>query len=802
MPSRASIDSHLRKAVWYALDNQLYPTAVFTAERLVSEDDSDLDNYYLLVLCHYRMGKYKTAMHIAGGSVGDDGGGAGGRKEKHLGICYVYAQCMLKLGKYRSGCRALERLRTAPGIWPTGPAHLYSHSETERQYLPDVAAVECLLGHLYREYGDSKRAVDAYSAALKINPFLWEAFDGLCRLGVNMRVENIYHVTPAMLAARANWLDNPAAATDLVENSQNWDPFTATPAAGGSAHGPDKDMTSAPVPIKFRADVPPFMARTVDPDSFATPTASGSGGYGQLGADTTTDSDLFAADTATPIDQPRMVRARSRSSQITDAPRRPASAAGRHGRGGDAAAAGTRTASQQSTAVHSHLSHGQPGMASALPTRRSSRLHASGASAMTGTSLAGSTSAASTAKAAGGSRMASSSMPAPPVASSGIKGRLRTGFLKTRSVDGGTAAAAAAAPAPAAAAASETDLGDEIEVAHDDVERIEAEKYALQLFSVLASGFFALSRYECAKAIKIFDSLPATHRDSPWVLAQIGRANFEIVKYQEAEQVFQRLREIDPTRVQDMEIYSTLLWHLHKDVELSFLAHELVDIDRASPQAWCAIGNSFSLQKDHSQALKCFRRAAQLDPTFAYAYTLQGHEYASCEEYQAAQSAFRLAMRAEWRHYNAWYGLGMVFLKVGKFEVAEQHFRQAAAINPCNAVLLCCIGTALEKLRRFQEALEQYKLACEFQPKNALARFRKARLLVSLRQYPTAMEELTVLKDLAPDESNVHFLLGRLYKIVGDKPSAIRHFTTALNLDPKASHLIRDAIESLEAPAN
>ena len=36
---------------------------------------------------------------------------------------------------------------------------------------------------------------------------------------------------------------------------------------------------------------------------------------------------------------------------------------------------------------------------------------------------------------------------------------------------------------------------------------------------------------------------------------------------------------------------------------------ELNAIDRLSPQAWCALGNCYSLQKDHETALKTFQRA-------------------------------------------------------------------------------------------------------------------------------------------------------------------------------------------------
>lgn len=45
------------------------------------------------------------------------------------------------------------------------------------------------------------------------------------------------------------------------------------------------------------------------------------------------------------------------------------------------------------------------------------------------------------------------------------------------------------------------------------------------------------------------------------------------------------------------------------------------------------LGNFCSLQKDHESAVELFQRAIQLDPTFAYGYTLAGHEYFASEDY-------------------------------------------------------------------------------------------------------------------------------------------------------------------------
>lgn len=51
------------------------------------------------------------------------------------------------------------------------------------------------------------------------------------------------------------------------------------------------------------------------------------------------------------------------------------------------------------------------------------------------------------------------------------------------------------------------------------------------------------------------------------------------------------------TDPQGLEVYSTVLWHMKREVELSYLAQEAVTLDRQSPYAWCVMGNCFSLQK-------------------------------------------------------------------------------------------------------------------------------------------------------------------------------------------------------------
>jgi anaphase-promoting complex subunit 3 len=54
---------------------------------------------------------------------------------------------------------------------------------------------------------------------------------------------------------------------------------------------------------------------------------------------------------------------------------------------------------------------------------------------------------------------------------------------------------------------------------------------------------------------------------------------------------------VDPYRLRGLEVYSTVLWHCKREVELAQLAQNASSLDRHSPYAWCTMGNCFSLQK-------------------------------------------------------------------------------------------------------------------------------------------------------------------------------------------------------------
>ncbi|KAI8323528.1 TPR-like protein [Martensiomyces pterosporus] len=335
--------------------------------------------------------------------------------------------------------------------------------------------------------------------------------------------------------------------------------------------------------------------------------------------------------------------------------------------------------------------------------------------------------------------------------------------------------------------------------------------------------------YRAVQALLAFSALPVEQRNSAWGLCLLGRICFEAGRYPEAARAFESGHRLAPYRVRDMDIYSTLLWHMKREERLAQLAHAMISVGRNwSPEAWLTVANCFSLDGDHAAALKSLSRSIQLYKSshggitvvprgdsgaisgLAYAHTLAGHENVASDELDRAQQSFRTAIRINPRHYNAWYGMGMVYLRLGKLDLAEYHFKRALALNPQNPLLLQSAGAVYESRKDYLMALKVYErverlladgyaIVLSLGSHHALnfVVFKRARVLVVLGRFAEAASALELLLRRCPREFNVPFLLGQTYTKLRRYREAAACLTRALDIAPENGQSVREAFDAL-----
>jgi anaphase-promoting complex subunit 8 len=113
--------------------------------------------------------------------------------------------------------------------------------------------------------------------------------------------------------------------------------------------------------------------------------------------------------------------------------------------------------------------------------------------------------------------------------------------------------------------------------------------------------------------------------------------------------------------MEDVDIYSNMLYVMDKKAKLGKLAHEYAELDRNRAEVCCLIGiskllevaretdrirtgNYYSSRADHTKAIIYFKRSLMLNRDYLPAWTLMGHEYVELKNSHAAIEAYRKAV--------------------------------------------------------------------------------------------------------------------------------------------------------------
>ena len=324
-------------------------------------------------------------------------------------------------------------------------------------------------------------------------------------------------------------------------------------------------------------------------------------------------------------------------------------------------------------------------------------------------------------------------------------------------------------------------------------------KNITQLLNVFSDIIKKISNYDCAAALDLLlIKIPPNQFKSCFVYTLIGRCYFELAKYKDAEKYYNLSILLDPSYLTGLEYYSSVLWHLKDQYKCCNLAHHCLEQCQFSPETWVVLGNTFSLQKEHETAIKFFIRATQINPAFAYSYTLAGHEYVENENFSEANNCFKKALAFDERQVNAWWGLGNIQLKEQNYSEAVRLFKRCLSINNHSAILHFYLGTAYLQNKDIKNALNNLLNAQKLDPKNPMIQYQVANIYMSQGKNEEALKILKNLEENMPKEAPIYISIGKIYKNKKEYKKALDYFNKAIDLDPKDSNLAKTLIERLQ----
>ncbi|KAI0226243.1 anaphase-promoting complex subunit cdc27 [Massospora cicadina] len=167
------VENQLTNMIWYWLDQEMYDSALFAAERLVYQDKKNPHAWFLLALSYYRATKFKAASvllkHLPHRLVG-------------LDSLFLLGRLSLKLKEYDKAEEAFRSLLKKP--LPLAHSSINS-AASRRCYTPDRCSVLILLADTLKVTFRNEEAVELYNEALAINPYAWKPFEDVCLIVSN-----------------------------------------------------------------------------------------------------------------------------------------------------------------------------------------------------------------------------------------------------------------------------------------------------------------------------------------------------------------------------------------------------------------------------------------------------------------------------------------------------------------------------------------------------------------------------------------------------------------------------------------
>ncbi|CAG8542848.1 4538_t:CDS:10 [Ambispora leptoticha] len=284
-------------------------------------------------------------------------------------------------------------------------------------------------------------------------------------------------------------------------------------------------------------------------------------------------------------------------------------------------------------------------------------------------------------------------------------------------------------------------------------------------------------------------------------------------EFAEAEREFDELILSDPFRLDDMDIYSNVLYVMDKKAKLSFLAHMSANTDKYRSETMCIIGNYYSLKSEREKAISYFKRALQVNRHCLTAWTLMGHEYVELKNTHAAVVAYKRALEVNPNDYRAWFGLGQTyqFLKMDFYAI--YYYERATVLRPQDARMWEALAGLYEtvNVNSQEKAIKCYEhtLECsdcdDNSTKSAVSRL--ATLYESIDPVKAAKYHKMILQrdDLNADAEelrNAHRFLAHYNRDLGDIKAATTHAQDLMNYGGTAREEGRNLMNDLTSLAH
>jgi len=240
---------------------------------------------------------------------------------------------------------------------------------------------------------------------------------------------------------------------------------------------------------------------------------------------------------------------------------------------------------------------------------------------------------------------------------------------------------------------------------------------------------------------------------SPKFVVQVGRAGVDdiIIRPFLKDTFIKKIKdtlqiELEPEALEAEKKYQNGLELMKAGrYDEAFKSFESILSVHENAEVYYNMGYINSIKELYEEALKCFRRATQIDNSHARAYKMMAEVQVKLGRNDLAEENFRQA--------------GAIFMERRQDSEAEEVFQQVIKINPDTINVFNGLGIIYRRQGKFIEALQQYKKALRVHPEDEHIFYNLSRVYLEIKDYKNAKTALEDSLKVKPDFSEAKELL-------------------------------------------
>lgn len=213
-------------------------------------------------------------------------------------------------------------------------------------------------------------------------------------------------------------------------------------------------------------------------------------------------------------------------------------------------------------------------------------------------------------------------------------------------------------------------------------------------------------------------------------------------------------------------------------------SHTLAD-NPDSALAYNNLGVSLAADGRLEDALRCYRDAVRLYPTYWMARTNIGTALRDLGRLDEAAAEFRSMVAVAPGSAVAHFNLARTLVRLGRRSEAFAEYAEAVRLAPTYAEAYANWGVALVEAGAGEEAIERLRAALKLNPDDAMTHFNLGLALAGLGRFEEAEAEYREALRIKPQSPRVYTNLGLLWAAQGRLSDAVHALQAALELDPR-----------------